>query len=90
MITSQEAMKTFESKNPKLTITMCIDYDKNHYVIEAVENLDSSEPNGSFYGVDKRNGEITGFVPALDLDEFFDAMDNRTVYRHPKMKEMED
>ena len=89
MISSNESIKLFKSKNPNLTVTRCMDYDKNHYVVEAVENIDSSEPNGSFYGIDKRNGKITGFIPALDLDEFFDAIDNRTIYRHPKLENVD-
>lgn len=72
------AMHVFGKAYPKLIITRVIDYDKRHFVIEAVENMKSPDYGGSFYGVDKKTKEVTGFFPSLDIEAFFDAMENRT------------
>lgn len=77
---AQQAMNTFKKHFPKLTITKCVDYDKRHYVIEAVENINVTDYNSPYYAVHKISGKITSFSPSFDLDAFFDAIDNRTVY----------
>ena len=76
----RDAMSIFKKKFPKLIITRCIDYDSEHFVVEAVENVSASNYNDPYYGVDKRSGKITSFIPSLDLDAFFEAIDERTVY----------
>lgn len=76
----RNAIDAFAKKFPALTVTRCIDYDKRHFVIEAVEDTTAANYNSPYYGIDKKTGKITGFVPALDLDAFFDAVEKRTVY----------
>jgi hypothetical protein len=73
-------MNIFNAKFPNLTITRCVDYDQFHFVIEAVENVNVANYNDPYYSVDKRSGKITSFIPTLDLDAFFEAVENRTVY----------
>lgn len=75
-----EAIKKFKREFPELTITRVLDYDKRHFVVEAVKSLDTSDYNCPYYGVDKRTGKVTSFIPTFDLDEFFDAIEKRTVY----------
>ena len=75
-----EAIKVFKREFPELTITRVLDYDRKHFVIEAVKDLDIADYNCPYYGLDKHSGEITSFIPTFDLDEFFDAIENRTVY----------
>lgn len=75
-----EAIKVFKREFPELTITRVLDYDKKHFVIEAVKDLEIADYNCPYYGLDKHSGEITSFIPTFDLDEFFDAIENRTVY----------
>lgn len=65
---------------PKLIVTRVIDYNDLFYVVEAVKSLNESNYNDPYYAVDKKTHEIRGFIPSLDLDGFFDAMDNRTIY----------
>lgn len=76
----RKTIAVFTKKFPNLTVTRCIDYDKRHFVIEAVEDTTATDHNSPYYGVDKKTGKITGFVPALDLDAFFDAVEKRTIY----------
>ena len=79
-MTFNDAIVNFTSKFPELTVTLVIDYDKDHFVIEALKNIGVADYNSPYYGVDKRNGNVTSFIPQLDLDAFFEAVDNRTVY----------
>lgn len=79
-MTYQEAITVFNVQFPKLTVLKCIDYDKRHFVLEAVESSDDVDHNDPYFAVDKRTGKVTGFIPAFDLDAFFDAIENRTVY----------
>ena len=79
-MTFNDAIAKFTSKFPELTATLVIDYDKDHFVIEALKNIDVADYNSPYYGVDKRNGNVTSFIPQLDLDAFFEAVGNRTVY----------
>ena len=80
MMSVTKAIKSFLAKFPKLTVVRCVDYDNEHYVIEAVKDVNAVDYNDPFYAVDKRNGEVTLFVPGLDLDAFFEAVENRTLY----------
>lgn len=75
-----QAMTIFKNHFPKLTILKCVDYSNTHYVLEAVENPEITSYNSPYYAVDKNNGNVTSFIPTLDLDAFFDAVENRTVY----------
>ena len=63
-----------------LIILKIIDYDKDCYVIEAVESLDAPNYNSPYYAILKESGKVTSFVPTLDLDAFFEAMENRTLF----------
>lgn len=76
----KEAIKIFKTEFPDLTVTKCIDYDDEHFVIEAVKDLKQSDYNSPYYAVGKADKQITGFIPSFDLDAFFDAIENRTVY----------
>ena len=77
-----EAIKVFSSKFPDLIVTRCIDYDEQHFVIEAIKDFIRSDYNSPYYAVGKNDKRITGFIPSLDLDEFFNAIENRTVYQN--------
>lgn len=70
----------FKKQFPKLIVTRVIDYDSDHYVLEAVNDLNATDYNCPYYGVNKRTGKITSFIPTFDLDTFFYAVDNRTIY----------
>ena len=74
MITLEQAKELLIKKYPKLQITKAVDYDDEHYVIEAVEDLEKTDYNSPYYGVDKNTGEVTSFSPGADLDYFFDKM----------------
>lgn len=76
----EKAINIFEKEFPKLTILKCVDYDEEHYVIEAVEDVDATDYNSPYYGVDKKTGKVTSFIPSMDLDAFFEAVENRTVF----------
>lgn len=80
MITSERVIQHFKRQFPKLVVTRVIDYDTIHYVVEAVRDLKVPDYNCPYYGVDKRTGEITSFIPTFDLDEFFNALETRTIY----------
>lgn len=75
-----KVMSVFRAKFPKLTITRVIDYDREHFVVEALEDLSKLNYNNPYYGVDKKSSKITGFIPSFDMDAFIDAVENRTVY----------
>lgn len=77
---ARKALDSFKRANPKLTVTMLIDYDRDHYVVEAVKDLNVMEFD-PFYGIDKRTHAITGFTPAADIEEFYKALRERTLYR---------
>lgn len=74
MISKEQAEKLLGDKYPKLIITKIVDYDDDHYVIEAVKSLEEPDYNLPYYGVDKNTGEITSFSPGEDLDYFFEKM----------------
>lgn len=84
------AISTFTKKFPTLVVTRCIDYDERHFVIEAVENVDVPNYINPYYGVDKDTGKVTGFIPTLDLDAFFDAVSKHTVFASYSSEEEED
>ena len=75
-----KAIRAFKAKFPKLIVTRVIDYDREHFVVEALENLSKPNYNNPYYGVDKKTYKITGFIPSFDMDAFIDAVENRTVY----------
>ena len=76
----KKAIFEFAKRFPNLTVLRCINYSNEHYIIEAVEDPKVTDYNSPFYAVNKNSGEVTSFIPALDLDAFFDAVDNRTEY----------
>lgn len=76
----KQAIKIFEERFPKIKVLKCIDYDNNHYILEAVENPDIVDYNLPYYAIDKVSGKITSFIPTFDLDSFFNAVENRTLY----------
>ena len=76
----KKAIFEFAKRFPNLTVLRCINYSNEHYIIEAVENPEVTDYNSPFYAVNKNSGEVTSFIPALNLDAFFDAVDNRTEY----------
>lgn len=76
----KQAIFEFAKQFPKLKVLRCIDYSNDHYIMEAVEATDVTDYNSPFYAVNKNSGEVTTFIPTLDLDAFFDAVENRTVY----------
>lgn len=80
MMNFKQAMNEFIKHSPDLTILRCIDYDSEHYVIEAVKDPNVTDYNSPYYGVDKNTGAISSFIPTFDLPAFFDAVRNRTVY----------
>jgi hypothetical protein len=80
MMTHKQAISTFKKRFPKLTVLRCIDYADDFYVMEAMENPDVADYNLPYYAISKVSGKITSFVPTLDLDAFFEAVDKRTVY----------
>lgn len=75
-----EAIDTFKRRFPKLVVTRCVDYNERYFVIEAVENPNVPNYNSPYYGIDKISGKITSFIPTLDLDAFFEAVENRTIF----------
>lgn len=77
-MTPQEAYAAFNKKYSKLTVTECIDYDKDHYVFVAVENPNEVDYGDPYYGVNKRNGEVSYFAPD-DIEEWLDACEERSV-----------
>lgn len=79
-MTVVRVIKHFNKSFPDLTVTRVIDYDRKHYVVEALRDINSADYNCPYYGVDKNSGKITSFIPTLDLDAFFDAAENRTLY----------
>ena len=79
----------FESKFSNLTITRIIDYNDLYYVIEAVEDINEVDYNDPYYMVEKETKEILPYTPAFDIDYFFEALENRTVYSLFKYEEYE-
>lgn len=77
----EEAIKIFSTKFPELTVTKCFDYDDQHFVVEAVKDTSKPDYNSPYYAIGKKDKRITGFIPSLDLDSFFDAIEKRTVYQ---------
>ena len=80
MITVKQALKIFTKRFPELTVLRCVDYADDFYVLEAVEDQDAIDYNSPYYALSKTDGRIMSFAPNLDLDAFFDAVENRTVY----------
>jgi len=79
MISAKQAAQQVKKAYPKLTVTMVLDYDDKHFVVEAVESTKETDYNAPYYGVEKSSGKVTCFTPAEDFDKFFDALDNREV-----------
>ena len=70
----------FKKKHPNLTVTMVIDYDKDHYVVEALKDSTKVDYSDPFYGVNKHTGQVSYFTPAFDLDAFTDALENKVIW----------
>lgn len=70
----------FNKRFPNLTVIRIIDYNDEHYVVEALEDLNKTDSNSSLYGLHKKTGKVTSFFPSEDLDYFFDAVENRTLW----------
>lgn len=79
-MTVAQAINIFKKRFSDLVILKCINYSEEHYIIEAVKDENVVDYNLPYYAVDKNNGRVTVFIPTLDLDGFFDAVENRTVY----------
>lgn len=77
---ADRAIKLFKKNNPGLTVTTVLDYDNNHYVVEAMKNTNKKDVNGSLYSVDKRTGATAAFSPVLDLKRFRDASMHRMIF----------
>lgn len=80
MISFIQAKNIFKKRFSNLVILRCVDYSDTHYIFEAVENPHVIDHNSPYYTLDKKTGEVSVFIPTLDLDAFFDAVENRTIY----------
>ena len=80
-ITALKVLERFRQKYPNLRVLSIVDYDQNHYVVEAVDKKNKVDYNDPFYGVHKVTGQISYFTPAFDPEKFIEACEKRTLYR---------
>ena len=73
-MTLQQAEIKLKEKYPQKKIIAGGDYDEDHYVIEAVDtDKDPSDQVDPYFGVDKKTGEISNFMPD-DLEKFINCL----------------
>lgn len=72
-------IQLFKKQKPDLTVTAIIDFSDSCWIVEAMKDPNRTELDPYFY-VSKKNMEITPCLPAIILDEFEDAVENRLVY----------
>ena len=77
-MTHPEAVKAFLKKFPNLIPKQIIDYDDEHYIIEALPEGVEVSYDDPFYGVDKNTGQVTYFSIGPERVKFFDALENRS------------
>lgn len=73
MIDSNDAILKFTKAHPDLTITKAAVYDGKDYLFEAVEDADRMDYDSPFYLMDGKTGEITPFVPTMNMLGFHEA-----------------
>ena len=76
MINGKQAAAAVKTKYPERTVTGVYDYDNEHYIVEAVENVKEVDYDAPYYGVAKSDGKVTCFSPGEDFEKFFKALDN--------------
>ena len=79
MISPKEAIERVSKAYPERRPTGIFDYDEAHYIVSAQTKNVKRDRNGTFFGVDKNTGDVTGFAPGSDYDKFFDAIDNKGI-----------
>ena len=77
----KRALEAFKKKYPELTVTLFIDYDQEHFVVEAVKDFNAVDYSDPFYGIDKRSLQVSCFSPAYDADRFLNAIKYKTIFR---------
>ena len=80
MMSHKSIADIFNKRFPKSTVIRIIDYNEEYYVVEASEDPNSADTSSSLYGLHKKTGKVTSFSPSVDLDYFFDAVENRTLW----------
>lgn len=75
MIDYTAVIAKFNSAIPESKVVRVVDYDKEHYLVEAMNGQ-----NGAFYGIDKWTDMVTLFIPSLEIEKFFEAIEKRTLY----------
>lgn len=75
MMNEEAAMELFSSQFKNLTIRKIVSWDKDTYVLCAVENPDDSgDEMDPFYAIDKNTGAISWFSPMEDIEKFSKLM----------------
>lgn len=70
MLTVREAYRRLTSTNKGFTAVNAVDYDADYYIFVGKVDM---------YGVNKKNGDIVGFVPTTNLNKYFTAVKNRSI-----------
>lgn len=78
MITPIQAKEIVKRSEPKRTITEGFEL-RNHYVFCAVENPNEVDYNDPYFAVHKQTGEITNYVPSMDMVNFVNARNNHRI-----------
>jgi len=75
---AKEAYDIFIKKYPNLNINSMMDYDSSTYVVCATKGnvIAYDDP---FYFINKSTGDISRFLPSLDIEKFDDAATNREI-----------
>lgn len=79
MITPTEAVNKVKKKEPGLTVVGMADYSSKYYLISAVVDPSKPDYSGNYYAVNKHDGSISYYTPGADFDNFFDAINNRSI-----------
>lgn len=78
--TSEKIISSFRKKHSDLNVMMIVDYDDEHYVLEAIKDKSAIDYSDPYYGINKHTGAITHFSPAGDLEKFNNALKNKMIY----------
>jgi hypothetical protein len=60
----------------KVPVYTIIDYDDKYYLVEA-----GPKNHTEMYGIDKNTFKKSSYSIGMDIDNFYDALENRTIYK---------
>lgn len=79
MLTINEAIKAFNKEYKDLVVTKAADFNKDCFLVNAVEDPNETYYNDPFYLIGKKDGFVYRFHHSENMNTFIDAINNREI-----------